>query len=242
MTSPRLHTDQPLAVDMAVLLNDRQAHYLGQVMRLRAGESLTLFNGRDGGWLCALETIGKRQAIARCKALIQPQEQVPDVWLLAAPLRKGRFEWVAEKACELGVAALKPVLTRRTVPERLRLDRLQAIAIEAAEQCGRTSVTAIEAALPLEAVLANWPAGRALLFCDETATCLPALTSFSAVPPGPAAILIGPEGGFDPAERVRIGQVTNARTVGLGPRILRADTAAVTAIGLWQATRGDWTG
>lgn len=240
MTVPRLFTPHPLGPGMAVTLDAAQAHYLGAVMRLDAGNAVELFNGAAGGWRARLVHIDKRQALLSCEAQLRPQESVPDLWLLAAPLRKSRFEWVVEKACELGVAVLKPVATRRSLPERLRTDRLAAIAIEAAEQCGRTGVTAIEALEPLAAVLDAWPASRRLLFCDETGGP-PLAQRLGQEPRGqPWAILIGPEGGFDPAERERLLALPQAVPVSLGPRILRADTAAVVAVAGWQAALGDW--
>jgi 16S rRNA (uracil1498-N3)-methyltransferase len=238
MTVPRLYVDQPLGPDMAVLLATAQAHYVATVMRRRAGDSIALFNGRDGCWTALIERVDKRATLLRCQRQQSAQETPPDLWLLAAPLRKGRFEWVAEKACELGVSVLKPVTTRRTVPERLRLDRLRTIIVEAAEQCGRTSLTSVDEPLPLASLLGSWPADRHLLFCDE-AGGPPLARALADRPVGePWAILIGPEGGFDPEEREQLLKLPQAVPVSLGPRILRADTAAVAAISCWQALCG----
>jgi 16S rRNA (uracil1498-N3)-methyltransferase len=164
------------------------------------------------------------------------REAVPDLWLVAAPLKKGRVDWMAEKACELGVARYVPVITRRTVVDKLNLDRLRAHMIEAAEQCGRTALPQVAEAVKLPALLRDWPADRALYFADE----LGGVAARDAIRPGPAAILIGPEGGFDDDERAAIRALPQAVGMGLGPRILRADTAAAAAIAVWMAVAGDW--
>lgn len=235
----RLFVDAALAPDAAITLERAQAHYLTGVMRARAGTPVLLFNGRDGEWLAHVEGEARRAGL-RVAARTRPQEVPPDLWLCVAPIRKGRIDWIAEKACELGAARLVPMLTRRGVVERLNLDRLRAHMIEAAEQCGRTALPVLAEPVTLTALLADWPAGRQLLFCDETGGA-PIRAALQAQPPArPWAILIGPEGGFDPAERAAIRSRPEAVAVSLGPRILRADTAAVAAISLWQATLGDW--
>jgi len=252
--SPRLFVTHPLDAGHDVPLTAEQAHYLLGVMRLVAGDGVRLFNGRDGEWQAVLAVAGKRKASAQVLAQTAGQEQPTDIWLLAAPLKRGRIDWVAEKACELGVGRLTLVQTRRAVVDRPNLDRLRAHMIEAAEQCGRTALPDLTGPVGLGACLAHWPADRRLLFCDETggarvldtlrhapdAPAPDASTPDAHAPPSRWAVLIGPEGGFDPAERSQILACPQAAGVSLGPRILRADTAAVAAIALMQATIGDW--
>lgn len=235
-SGPRLFVDQPLGPGQAFALPPAQSHYLSGVMRLKSGDSLQLFDDRTGEWAATVEDAGRKAVRVAIGRQIAPREAVPDLWLCAAPIKRGRIDWVAEKACELGVARLVPVLTRRTVVDKLNLDRLRAHMIEAAEQCGRTALPAIDEPVALAKLLGDWPADRQLIFCDETGG-----DAFGGtIRPGPAAILIGPEGGFDPAERERIRALPQATAVSLGPRVLRADTAAVAAVALWQAAAGDW--
>ncbi|MGK6320892.1 16S rRNA (uracil(1498)-N(3))-methyltransferase [Sphingomonas sp. DT-204] len=237
-STPRLFVETPLSEGAAVRVEGAQAHYLLSVMRLRAGDPVKLFDGVSGEWLAMAESPGKRDVTLVVQGRLREMETVPDLWLCAAPLKKGRIDWVAEKACELGVARLVPVVTRRTVVDRLNLERLGAHMIEAAEQCGRTAVPELAEPVKLAALLRGWPAGRALFFADETGgvAAVEAMRSRS----GPAAILIGPEGGFDPEEREAIQALPDAVGIGLGPRILRADTAAAAAVSLWMAAAGDW--
>jgi len=228
--------DEALAEGQALALPAAQSHYLAGVMRLKAGDSLRLFDDRTGEWAAIVDDTGRKSVrviIGRC---IAPREAVPDLWLCAAPIKRGRIDWVAEKACELGVARLQPVLTRRTVVDKLNLERLRAHMIEAAEQCGRTALPEVAEPVTLAKLLDGWPADRQLVFADETG----GEPLGSMLRAGPAAILIGPEGGFDPAERERIRALPQAVGVSLGPRVLRADTAAVAAVSLWQSTVGDW--
>jgi 16S rRNA (uracil1498-N3)-methyltransferase len=234
----RLFVNAALQPGVAVALERAQAHYLTSVMRVRAGASVLVFNGRDGEWRAEVHGDGRTAGLRVCEQTA-PQEMPPDLWLCCAPIRKGRIDWIAEKACELGVARLVPTLTRRSVVDKLNLERLTAHMVEAAEQCGRTAVPAIAEPVKLETLLAHWPSGRRLIFCDETGGA-PLLASLEPLDRQPAAILIGPEGGFDQAERDAIRARPEAIGVSLGPRILRADTAAVAAISLWQATQGDW--
>ena len=237
MSEIRLHVDQPLAQGQAVALSQDQAHYLVGVMRLAVGDAVLLFNGSDGEWRATLSTAGKRGAVALCQARTRPLHLPPDLWLLFAPIKKARTDFIVEKAVELGVARILPVQTRHTNSERIRQDRLQAHAIEAAEQCGATFVPDVADLQPLDGLLANWPEDRRLYWCDETALGQPAtLTPVT----GPAAILIGPEGGFSTEEAANLRSRPNVTPLSLGPRILRADTAAVAAITLWQAACGDW--
>ena len=228
---PRLFVDQPLAEGAEVRVEGGQAHYLTGVMRLKAGAQVKLFDDRTGEWLAEIAYLGKRDLILRVEAQLRPREAAPDLWLLAAPIKKGRIDWVAEKACELGVALFRPVLTRRTV-----VDRLRAHMIEAAEQCGRTALPVLREPIKLEALLKEWPTERALLFADEGG----GLPMLDVAKPGPAAILIGPEGGFASEERAAIRALPQAIGISLGPRILRADTAVAAAVSLWMAAAGDW--
>lgn len=237
-STPRLFVTTPLAQGVAIRLDSAQAHYLVGVMRTKVGDPVKLFDGETGEWLGIAETVGKRDLTLVVREQLRPPEIVPDVWLCAAPLKKGRIDWLVEKACELGAARVVPVLTRRTVVDRLNLDRLRAHMVEAAEQCGRTAVPDLVEPVKLPALLRDWPTGRTLFFADETggANALDAMRAH----PGPAAILIGPEGGFDADERDAVRAVPGAVGVSLGPRILRADTAAAAALSLWMAAAGDW--
>jgi 16S rRNA (uracil1498-N3)-methyltransferase len=237
-TLPRLFIDEPLAEDATLALEGAAANYLGAVLRLKAGAQVKLFDDRTGEWLGEVAEVGKRSIALRITRQLSAREPVPDLWLVAAPIKKGRIDWLAEKACELGVDRLVPVITRRTIVERLNLDRLRAHMIEAAEQCGRSALPSLAEPVKLDALLRDWPADRALVFADETG----GRPFLDAVAPGPAAILIGPEGGFTDEERTAILALPQAIGVTLGPRILRADTAAAAAITLWMAAAGDWRG
>lgn len=233
----RLHVDHPLAKGQAVPLSPDQAHYLTGVMRLAAGDPIRLFNGRDGEWRATLTVVAKRGGVVTCDDQTRPQVMPPDLWLLFAPIKKARTDFIVEKAVELGVARILPVQTRHTNSERIRQDRLQAHAVEAAEQCGATYVPEVTDLAPLDRVLRDWPENRRLYWCDEAAIGQPATIAPSQ---GPAAILIGPEGGFSAEEATRLRARPGVVPLSLGPRILRADTAAVAAITLWQAACGDW--
>jgi len=238
-SAPRLFVDAPLGPDVAVPVEGNAAHYLLSVMRVRAGEVVLLFDGASGEWAASAEQIRKRDLVLRCTARTRPPETVPDFWLCVAPIKKGRIDLIAEKACELGVARLVPVLTERSVVDRLNGDRLRAHLVEAAEQCGRTALPALAQMTGLPALLADWPSARTLFFADETGGA-PMREAFAAHP-GPAALLVGPEGGFTPDERARIRALPQARAISLGPRILRAETAAIAASAVWMALNGDWT-
>jgi 16S rRNA (uracil1498-N3)-methyltransferase len=235
---PRLFVDETLAQDLTVTLQGGGANYLGNVLRLQPGAQVKLFDDRTGEWLAEIAEVGKKRMTLAVAERLRPREPVPDLWLLFAPIKRGRIDWLVEKATELGVARLAPVLTQRTVIERLNLDRLRAHAIEAAEQCDRTTLPELAEPVKLERALKDWPEERSLLFADESGGA-PLLQTAA---PGPAALLIGPEGGFTPAEREAIRAIPQARPVSLGPRILRADTAAAAAISLWMAAAGDWAG
>lgn len=237
-SAPRLFIDQPLADGMELRIEGGQAHYLLSVMRVKIGAAVKLFDDRTGEWLGEVAATAKRDLIVRIVARLREREGVPDLWLCAAPIKRGRIDWVAEKASELGVARLVPVATRRAVVDKLNYDRLRARVIEAAEQCERTALPELAELVPLDALLRDWPAERALLFADEEGgtPMLEALRDRA----GPAAILIGPEGGFDPAEREAIRACPAAIPISLGPRILRAETAALAAVSIWMAAVGDW--
>jgi len=236
-SAPRLFIEAELSPG-DIRIDGPQAHYLISVMRIKPGEAVKLFDDRTGEWLGVARTIGKRDLILDVTERLREREAVPDFWLCAAPIKKGRIDWIAEKACELGVDRLVPVLTRRSVVDKLNLERLRAHMIEAAEQCGRTALPALDEMVKLPALLRSWPEGRTLFFADE-AGGVPAIEAMRARP-GPAAILIGPEGGFDEEERAAIKAHPSAIGIALGPRILRADTAAAAAVALWMGVAGDW--
>lgn len=236
-STPRLFVEAPIAPGER-RIDGAQAHYLGTVMRMKPGDPVKLFDDASGEWLALARDVGKRALVVEVTEQLRPREAVPDLWLCAAPIKKGRIDWVAEKACELGVDRLLPVLTRRAVVDRLNLERLRAHMIEAAEQCGRTALPRLDAPVKLAALLRDWPEGRTLFFADETGG-LPAAEAMRAHP-GPAAILIGPEGGFDAEERAAIRALPQAVGIALGPRILRAETAAAAAVAVWMAAAGDW--
>jgi 16S rRNA (uracil1498-N3)-methyltransferase len=237
-STPRLFVEEPLAPGPR-RIDGPAAHYLGGVMRMKPGDPVKLFDDVTGEWLAVATEVAKRHLTLDVTERLREREPVPDFWLCAAPLKKGRIDWLAEKACELGVDRLVPVLTARTVVDKPKLDRLRAHMIEAAEQCARTALPGLSDAVKLSALLRDWPATRTLFFADETGGA-PAFAALRAHR-GPAAILIGPEGGFTPEERDAIRALSQAVGIGLGPRILRADTAAAAAVSVWMAAAGDWT-
>ncbi len=236
----RLFVTETLARDVAVAVAREQANYLFNVMRLVSGDAVALFNGRDGEWRAEVADAGKRGGRLVCVEALRPQDSGPDLHLLFAPVKKARTDFIAEKATEMGCRRLAPVFTRFTNSERINADRLRAHAVEAAEQCGILSVPEIADSVRLDAALLTWEPGRRLLFCDETRTAPPAAEALRAAGPGPWAVLIGPEGGFAPEEAERLRALPFATPASLGPRVLRADTAAVAALAIWQATLGDW--
>jgi len=235
-STPRLYVNLPLVEQGQIALSGNQAHYLISVLRAKAGDPVRLFDGKTGEWLGVVAHVGKRDMVVDVTAKLAERERVPDLWLLTAPIKKGRIDWIYEKACELGVARIVPILTHRTVVDKINPDRLRSHLIEAAEQCGRTALPELAGLTKLGTLLRTWPEDRVLVFADETG----GIPMPEAVASGPAAILIGPEGGFTDEERVMIRALPAARGVSLGPRVLRADTAAVTAISLWMALAGDW--
>lgn len=236
--SVRLYVDQPLAPGQPVVPSQDQAHYLFSVMRLTSGDSVFVFNGVDGEFRAAVVKADRRGGVLEAVEQTAPLRLPPDLWLVFAPLKKARTDYVVEKAVELGAARILPVQTRLTNAERIRQDRLQAHAVEATEQCGGTFVPVVEELQSFQGLLDRWPAGRRLVFADEALA-----GEARALPPRdgmPTAIVIGPEGGFSDDERARLRGLPQVWPIGLGPRILRADTAAVAAISLWQQACGDW--
>jgi len=232
---PRLFVRTPLATGAAVELDAKQANYLGNVMRLGAGEHVLLFDGASGEWIARIAEAGRKRMTLAVEDRTREPEAVPDLWLAFAPVKRAQTDWLVEKATELGVARLLPVVTQRTIVVRVKLERLEAIAIEAAEQCNRTSVPAIGDPQPLAAFL-KAHSERTIYFADE-AGGEPAAAAFKS---GAATILTGPEGGFTDEERAAIRASTNAVPISLGPRILRAETAALAAVTAYMALAGDW--
>lgn len=235
----RLHIPQPLAPGVALAPTLDQSRYLTQVMRLKAGDELAVFNGRDGEWRCAVAEVLKKGVVLRAEEQVREQVTPPDVHLLIATVKKAALEFAVEKATELGAARIRLVTTARTQPQHLRLDRLDAIAEESAEQTGRMDVPAVDKPEKLDALMDGWDHSRRLMFCDETGGA-PAIDAVQAAGGGSWGVLIGPEGGFTPEERDRLRALPFTTAVSLGPRVLRADTAATTALTLWQAAVGDW--
>jgi len=234
---PRLFVRRALAEGAQVELTGPQANYLGNVMRRGVGDQALLFDGHAGEWLARIAEMGKKRMTLAVEQRTREPEAVPDVWLAFAPVKRVQTDWLVEKATELGVARLIPVITRRTIAERVRLERLEAIAIEAAEQCGRTRLPEIAEPVSLPQMLAGRDPVRRLYFADESGGA-PAAKVFE---PGPALILTGPEGGFADEERTSIRDAVNGVPISLGPRILRAETAALAALAAWMAVAGDWT-
>ena len=240
--APRLHLIAGLAAGCEIELEPARAHYLRSVLRLGPGAAVAVFNAEDGEWLCRIAGIGKNGArLTAERQLCSPEPGgEPDLWLLFAPIKRARLDWLVEKATELGVAALLPVWTARTQVERVNLDRLRAHAVEAAEQSERLSVPDLRAPERLDRLLATWPGARRLVVCDESGAGEPISDAAARLPPGPVALLVGPEGGFDETELDAIGKLSFVTRVGLGPRVLRGETAALAAVAVFQAIAGDW--
>lgn len=241
MSEPRLFVEAPLGPGARLTLGHAEAHYLRTVMRLAPGATVKLFNGRDGEWRARIDEAARSAVTLSATEQLRPQVQEPDLWLLFAPIKGKRVDAIAEKAGELGVAELLPVMTRRTAVQRVNVERLQANAIEAAEQCERLTLPKVREPVPLTTALADWPGERHLLYADERAGAEPIAAALLRFHQGdPWAVLIGPEGGFAPDEQDVIRALPQAVPVSLGPRLLRADTAAFAALALWQAHLGDW--
>ena len=233
---PRLFVDPPLSTGIAVGLDAGQANYLGNVLRLAEGGEVLLFDGVSGEWLARVVEVGKKRMMLGVVEATRPQEAAPDLTLAFAPIKKGRIEFLVEKAVELGVARLEPVITRRTIVDKVNLERMRSHIVEAAEQCGRTALADIVEPMKLPAWLKALDPARTLYFADETG----GEAAASAFAPGPATILVGPEGGFTPEEGEAIRALPNVRAISLGPRILRAETAALAAVTSYMALAGDW--
>jgi 16S rRNA (uracil1498-N3)-methyltransferase len=238
--SQRLFVDHDLRAGAVIEATDDQFNYLVRVMRLAAGDQILVFNGRDGEWRAQLADLAKRGCRLTIVAPTRPQADGPDIHYLFAPLKRARLDYMVQKAVELGVRRLSPILTRRTIAERVNGERLRANAIEAAEQCGILWVPEIDQPVTLERALAAWDRSRQLIFCDEAADVQDPVAALLPLRGRPVAVLIGPEGGFDAEERNLLRAQSYTHAISLGPRIMRADTAAVAALALVNATIGDW--
>lgn len=237
----RLFVEADLAAGAVAGLTREQAHYLQRVMRRKAGDPVLLFNGRDGEWEAKIEGLGRGWCSAALVRRTRPQTPEPDLWLVFAPIKRARLDFLAEKATELGCSALWPVMTQNTAVTRVNTERLAANATEAAEQSERLTVPEVFDVASIEDVIARWPAGRHVIICDETGGGVPLLEAASKAEAGaPHAIVTGPEGGFDPRELDALGKLPFVTRVSLGPRVLRADTAALAALAVFQAAAGDW--
>jgi 16S rRNA (uracil1498-N3)-methyltransferase len=237
----RLHIAQRLASGVALELDAAQAHRLGRVLRLGPDAPIAAFNASDGEWLCRIGELGRNRGSLLIERQLRAAEPERDLWLLFAPLKRTRLDWLVEKATELGANALLPVWTARTQTERLNAERLRALAISAAEQSERLSVPEICQPQALDRVLGDWPAGRRLIVCDESGAGLPIADALAGLPPdAPAALFVGPEGGFTDTELDALGKLPIVTRVGLGPRVLRAETAVLAALAVFQAIAGDW--
>jgi 16S rRNA (uracil1498-N3)-methyltransferase len=239
-SSQRLFVAPELAPGGAIACTADQANYLKNVLRLRSGDAVLVFNGRDGEWRTVFAESGKRGVVLSIEAQTRPQAHGPDIDYVFAPLKRTRLDYMVQKAAELGVRRLRPVLTQHTIAERVNGERMRANAIEAAEQCGILHVPDVDEPVKFAALLDTWDTKRRLIFCDEGAVVANPIAALSAVVPGPLAVLIGPEGGFSPGERDRLLAHPCVVPISLGPRVMRADTAAVAALTLVNAVLGDW--
>lgn len=236
----RLHLSCDLKAGQSIDCASEQVNYLVNVLRVKPGSEILVFNGRDGEWRCRVAVAQKRSCVLEIAEQVREQEPAQDLHYYFAPLKRGRLDYMVQKAVEMGVSHLHPVLTRHTVAERVKLERMRANAIEAAEQCGILNLADISEPRKLDAVLDDWPQGRRLIFCDELAEIADPVRVLAGIPDGSNAVLIGPEGGFSESERARLLAAQFAYPISLGPRIMRADTAAVAALALVNAVRGDW--
>ncbi len=239
---PRLYVADDLASGLIVKPDRGQGHYLRDVMRLRVGDTVLLFNGRDGEWVAEITAAERKSVDLQVTEPTRAQSPAGDLWYLFAPLKRGRLDYIVQKATELGAAKIKPVETRYTNVKKLNSDRLRANIVEAAEQCGVLSVPQFGEYLSLESVLENWDPVRRIVYCDETAPIADPVAALAGIAPGPLAVLIGPEGGFSGEERARLAAMNCVTPIALGPRVMRADTAGVAALALVQAVLGDWRG
>jgi 16S rRNA (uracil1498-N3)-methyltransferase len=235
----RLFVAVTLSASEAIELSSDQAHYLKSVLRLKAGDLIALFNGKDGEFLARIDGFGRHSCTVALDQRSREQVPEPDLWLVFAPIKRARIDFLVEKATELGVSALYPVMTRFTMVERVNLARLEANAIEAAEQSERLSVPKIHGVQPLDRLIAGWDATRQIMLCDETRTAPPVAAALKAAPSGPWAVLVGPEGGFAETELDALKKLPFVCPVSLGPRVLRADTAALAGLAVLQALRGE---
>jgi 16S rRNA (uracil1498-N3)-methyltransferase len=238
-TTPRLHVETPLSEGAEFALAQEQGHYLVHVLRQTSGDTVSLFNGNDGEWLAYITTVTKKSVQVRIERLTAEVQAPPDIDYLFAPLKHARLDYMVQKATELGARRLRPVITQRTIAERVNLDRMKANAVEAAEQCNLVFVPEVLEPLPLAKVLAGWDPSRRLIYCDETASVANPVEALKNITP-PAAVLVGPEGGFTSEERAHLKSLNFVTAISLGPRIMRADTVAIAALALVQATIGDW--
>ncbi len=237
---PRLYVETALAKHASIACTAEQANYLLKVMRLGPDDEILIFNGRDGEWRARLAQVAKRRCGLECLERTRPQQGGPDIHYLFAPLKRARLDYMVQKATEMGVARLQPVLTRRTTTARVNLARMRANAVQAAEQCRVLWVPEVTPPLQLGVILKSWDLARHLIYCDESAELVSPIATLDDLTPGPLAVLIGPEGGFDPGERALLHQMAFTLPISLGPRIMRADTAAVAALALINAVLGDW--
>ncbi len=238
--NPRMYVESGLGAGSTISCEKAQAHYLLNVMRLRDGSIVRAFNGRDGEWACKIAEASKKSCALKPVSQTRQQSALPDIHYLFAPLKHARLDYIVQKATEMGCSQIRPVTTAHTNASRVKLERMQANAVEAAEQCNLLGVPVIGEATSLEKVLVSWSAERRLIFCDEGAEIAPPLQALAALTPGPLAVLIGPEGGFSLDERARLHGLPFVTAVSLGPRIMRADTAGVAAMALVQSALGDW--
>lgn len=239
-SAPRLCVDADLCTGARVACNAGQSNYLRNVLRLRSGDAILIFNGRHGEWRAEIDASSRRETLLLAKELTRPQEGGPDIDYLFAPVKRARLDYMVEKATEMGVASIRPVITRRTIVERVNLERMRANVIEAAEQCGILRLPEVRPSETLERLLAQWNPSRTLIFCDEGADASDPVAALGGLRSRPLALLVGPEGGFDPGERDLLASQRFVTRISLGPRVLRADTAAVAALALVNAAAGDW--
>lgn len=238
-TTPRLHLEEALSAGAEIILSREQGHYLTGVLRLVSGDAVRAFNGRDGEWLAYLATVSKKTVSLRCERRVAEAKLPPDIDYVFAPLKHARLDYVVQKATELGARRLRPVMTSRTVAERVNLDRMRANVVEAAEQCNLVHVPEVLEPEKLEKILAGWEKGRSLVYCDESMVDHNPLASLKTLK-APAAVLVGPEGGFTDEEKALLKSKAFVIPISLGPRIMRADTAAIAVLSLVQALAGDW--